>query len=678
MSDSKCSPPVLPHHDPDNLPIDRLPNFRSAALEWFAFGFSVIPIKPETKTTAMYWDPWLENLSEEKILTHWEKFPNHEVGFIVGDDIIVFDADSLEAIAALTTLEWEHSLIPNLVVKTRRGEHHYFRKASGAFAKTSGHGSENPNQKIDVKTGRTMVILPPSTGKTSMTHEAEDFGDLVEVNQAFIDAVFLHKGQLAPRPSPPLSVPRPKSEPTSEKIANIEALLDVIDPGCCREDWLKVLIAIFNETGGSDDGFELADSWSSRGNNYTGKKDVLTAWRSFKPNLANPITIGTLVKMAKDNGADMEAVMDASVPQFEVCNTEIIEKLGNKPIVVKPLDIQPEGTVFDKFSLTGRSDELEREAVDQVPVLGQIALLGQLTVLYAEANTGKTLITIKLLTESIEAGLINPAKTYYLNMDDSSHGVIEKLKIAEEFEFHILAEGYQGFSAKAFLDNLRELIRDNKAQGVVVILDTLKKFVDLMKKSECRDFNVVLRQFSLKGGTVIALAHTNKNAASDGRPIYSGTTDMKDDFDCVYILSLISERGSQQRVVLFEREKSRGPVVDTVSYRYMSNKTIGYNEMFLSVQEVDENQVTSLKQAEEFRSDAEVINAVITCINEGVNSKMKLADAAAKRSGASKRSVLGLIDKYTGEDPAQHRWFFVRGERGKQTYSVLTLSTEGK
>jgi hypothetical protein len=53
---------------------------------------------------------------------------------------------------------------------------------------------------------------------------------------------------------------------------------------------------------------------------------------------------------------------------------------------------------------------------------------------------------------------------------------------------------------------------------------------------------------------------------------------------------------------------------------------------------------------------------------------MKLAEAAAKGSGASKRSVLQVIDKYTGEDPIHHRWFFVRGDRGKQTFSVLEIN----
>ena len=74
----------------------------------------------------------------------------------------------------------------------------------------------------------------------------------------------------------------------------------------------------------------------------------------------------------------------------------------------------------------------------------------------------------------------------------------------------------------------------------------------------------------------------------------------------------------------------------------------------------------------------EVIDAVISCINEGINTKMLLAEAASERSGASKRSTLQLIEKYAGDDPVLHRWFFVRGERGKQVFTILDISSPGQ
>jgi len=62
--------------------------------------------------------------------------------------------------------------------------------------------------------------------------------------------------------------------------------------------WIRVLMIIFNETGGSDEGFELADQWSSGGHEkYKGTQDVLAYWRHFKLDHPNPARLGSLVRM---------------------------------------------------------------------------------------------------------------------------------------------------------------------------------------------------------------------------------------------------------------------------------------------------------------------------------------------------------------------------------------------
>lgn len=81
-------------------------------------------------------------------------------------------------------------------------------------------------------------------------------------------------------------------------LAKIAALLEHIDPDVHYGDWIRVLMAIFNETGGAEAGFELADAWSSNGYKYKGEKDVRAKWRGFKSDVANPVRMGTLVRMA--------------------------------------------------------------------------------------------------------------------------------------------------------------------------------------------------------------------------------------------------------------------------------------------------------------------------------------------------------------------------------------------
>jgi hypothetical protein len=318
----------------------------------------------------------------------------------------------------------------------------------------------------------------------------------------------------------------------------------------------------------------------------------------------------------------------------------------------------------------GMSDEIEKNVVEAVPILGQIALMGQATIIYAAPNTGKTLITLGLLLESIKMGWVNPSMVYYLNMDDTGKGLLEKLRIAEEYGLHMLSEGYNNFTANEFLIILTSMIENNQAQGVVIILDTLKKFVNLMDKTSSSSFTKIIRRFVVKGGTLVALAHTNKNPGLNGKPVYGGTSDIIDDCDCAFTLATVSKEGNE-KVVEFENIKRRGNVVDTAAYRYCIGQDVSYAEILMSVEAVDELQLAPVKQAEQLRSDSDIIDAIKASILEGSNTKMKLAETVAKSVGVSRAKAINIIEKYTGDNSSIHQWQFAVKERGAKVYILL-------
>ena len=650
--------------------------YPAAALRWHSFGFAVIPIIPGKKQSAVKWDVWLDGLSTDKIKTHWDKHPDHELGFIVGDGVIVFDADSPEAIAALAELEKAFDVTPRLTATTHKGQHHHFRRAPDTFVKTDSHSTEKHPERIDVKAGRTLVVLPPSTGKEVEIDEAENLDDLTEASQAFIDAVFIHNGRSAPRP-PVVKSPSPLPLPVDmdQTTARLSALLAHVDADCGYEDWLHVLMAIYRETGGSDSGLALAIAWSSKGAKYSGEDELRIKWNSFGNYAGTPVTVGTIHKMLADKGVDWLDVCGALEPQFERCEDETIvvhsdNELTNETASDKQID---KPILLTQFSLSGSSAELEAEALAQVYVLASIALLGQWTVLYARHNTGKTLIVIYLLVESIRNGPIKAADIFYFNLDDTQRGLTEKLKIAEELGFHILCDGYKGFKVADFISHIAELCENDQARGVVLVLDTLKKFTDLMDKRRASRWGEVIRRFISKGGTVIGLAHVNKNPGADGKSVYTGTTDIIDDADCAYVLDVVStDAETNTKIVEFENRKRRGNVVNRVSYSFSIEDGLSYQELLASVCLVDELELVAVKQAEAIKSDTDIISAVIACINDGINTKLRLRDAVSDRIGCSKRGAIRIFEKYCGSDTDKHRWTYTVGERGAQVFSLLT------
>lgn len=334
-------------------------------------------------------------------------------------------------------------------------------------------------------------------------------------------------------------------------------------------------------------------------------------------------------------------------------------------------------SALTKFSLQGHLEDVEKLVSNQPLLFGKIIAENQATCIYAAPSTGKTLVMQHLAVERIASKGIDPRRIHYINMDDNPAGLLEKGNLAEEYGFHMLADGHRDFSIKKFHQTFREMVANRKVDGAILILDTLKKFVDTMSKSEARQFTSVVRQFVALGGTVIALAHTNKNAGSDGKPVYSGTTDILDDFDCVYILSKVPQQvDSDRSVVVFENKKSRGSVALTAAYESASAGELSYAEKLASVKEVDPEQWKPLLGSEEERSDAELIRAVEGAISAGVTLKMTLARDVSSKTGASRQRAISVIERYAAPECESPRWRYTRKARGAHHYELVSQPTQ--
>jgi len=342
-------------------------------------------------------------------------------------------------------------------------------------------------------------------------------------------------------------------------------------------------------------------------------------------------------------------------------------------VIDQPARETAASTSLKKFSMNGQSEELESRALAERFALKDLALTGQWTVIYAKPNTGKTLLVLSLLDDAIRSQQISAEDVYYINVDDTHSGLLDKLKIAEEIGFNMLSEGYSGFKIADFTNHLRIMTESGDAHRAIIVLDTLKKFTDLMDKRKSSQFGELVRAFVVKGGTVIALAHVNKNSDANGKAVYAGTSDIIDDADCAYILDEVS-KNEDIKTVEFTNRKNRGNVIDQVAFSYCTKKGISYQELLASICSVDNSNVGALKKAEEVKSDEDLINAISSCIQAGITTKMKLRDAIAERTGASKRQALHTIEKYGPDKSKVPLWSYKRIGRGALSF-YLTDAT---
>ncbi|EEB77609.1 hypothetical protein GPB2148_1343 [marine gamma proteobacterium HTCC2148] len=333
---------------------------------------------------------------------------------------------------------------------------------------------------------------------------------------------------------------------------------------------------------------------------------------------------------------------------------------------------------FDSFILTESSEQMEKRMLDDTYVLGRMAVMGQFTVFYGGPNTGKTLIGLKLLVDSIQSGQIEAKNVYYINADDTYKGVVTKKRLAEEYGFNMIVPSMNGFQADMLVEILRNRTAGQNASGCIVILDTLKKFTDLMSKGMSSSFGDVQRGFISGGGTVIGYAHVNKAKNDDGESVHAGTTDIIDDGDCAYVLDIVEDNGAV-RTVKFKNIKDRGDVAQFANFQYKSkgdDPSLPYMELFYSVSEVDA--VTAIKAqeraavAEKLAINDEVIGTIKECIQAGFTQKTELLTESASRLGITRNKVGKVLTEHAGTDKHQgKRWNFRVGERNAHVFFVL-------
>ena len=340
---------------------------------------------------------------------------------------------------------------------------------------------------------------------------------------------------------------------------------------------------------------------------------------------------------------------------------------------------QGQVTALDRlhsYSITGSSEAMRQQMLDDTFVLQDVAILGQWTTLYAAPNTGKTLLTLWLLREVLRQHTLDGDYVFYVNADDNFRGIVEKTELAEQWGFHMVAPNQNGFNSAEITQLMIQLAETGEAKGVVIILDTLKKFVNQMDKKVATEFGIISRGFVAAGGTLICLAHTNKHKSADGRPIYGGTADIRDDSDAVFTIDKVEGRLFEDEIAVeFINDKARGDVADSVSFSYAKRHGQTYAQLVDTVRRIDNEKIDELKLSaavsKKLDEDQDAITAICSAINSGVTSKSAIIKNVGD-TGISHKTIRRILAEREGAVYSLgHRWQVTVGKHNKSTYRVL-------
>ena len=299
-------------------------------------------------------------------------------------------------------------------------------------------------------------------------------------------------------------------------------------------------------------------------------------------------------------------------------------------------------------------DAMKRRAQDAVFILPEIAMIGDCTILNAGPNTGKTLLTLWLLSKRDRAKTKH-LRIYYINADDSFNGGIEKMEVLRGDGITTLIPNQNGFDSNDLSKIIKAAINADACGKMVIILDTLKKFVSTMDKNDARIFNIMVRTFTQAGGTLIALAHTNKNKSADGKSIAEGVGDFQSDFDCAYTIERAVEitGESGDRKIAFENTKLRGPNAMKAVFQYDASEKKSWHRRFQSVKRIDaetaeREEIEALEAAQRIE-DTAIIDYILGELDDGAKSHSALARNNLDRITGSVAEREKVLDRYSGK-----------------------------
>ena len=283
----------------------------------------------------------------------------------------------------------------------------------------------------------------------------------------------------------------------------------------------------------------------------------------------------------------------------------------------------------------------------------KMVAMTELSVVYGSPGSGKTLVTLSDIRRSILDKTIKGEDVVYVNLDDSAIGLAEKAEILAGLKIKMIKE----FD----LMMLYSMIDENVAKGKVIIIDTVKKIVNLMDKAQVADLMKHLKKFTHAGGTVILIAHANKNLGSDGFPVLEGVGDLKNDADCVVRVQ------RHKDIITMTNEKNRSYV--ELEAIFQASETKDYKSLMYSIKQLSGQEAIDLKLQREQECFKEDNRRLIETITEMIGlfpvKKTELVNALIEDTGLSRRVIVNILELLEGD-----LWDLEKGPHNSKSYSL--------
>ncbi|MBU3606873.1 AAA family ATPase [Polynucleobacter nymphae] len=286
-------------------------------------------------------------------------------------------------------------------------------------------------------------------------------------------------------------------------------------------------------------------------------------------------------------------------------------------------------------------------------IIPNLIVRGHLHALIAEANGGKTALMIHQAAKIAEQGF----DVYYVNADAGPGDLKSHFAHAQIHGYKVIApDAKRGGSPEQVVALFKEAANnDVDMSNSVFIMDTLKKFTEVIQKSDAKEFYKLLRKLTVKGATVILLGHSNKYRGEDGKQVYEGTADLRNDVDNLIYLNSVKNEGTNRLEITTQPDKIRADYKPRSFFINLSDRSV--EETDEVVQILDKERQQALKYAKE-------------AIANGTTTKVAIAEFIKDKTSFGKNRLLRFLDEFTrGSHPSIYAQVG-GGEKNATIYSL--------
>jgi hypothetical protein len=288
------------------------------------------------------------------------------------------------------------------------------------------------------------------------------------------------------------------------------------------------------------------------------------------------------------------------------------------------------------------TDEQVQEMKSTRMIWRDMIAASHLSVWSAPGNGGKTTIA------RLAAGELASMYTVLFFQEDASAGDLPALhQHAKDHGYHMLNSTLADSCPEEQIDVLHDLVRGGAPlDRFVMFFDTLKKFTDLMSKGGAREFFKLMRALTQRGATVVLLGHTNKHRSVDGKVIFEGVGDVRNDVDELIYIEATDKDASGLVTLTMRPDKVRCAVRETTFQ--LDTKTMKVSAL---------NQVVDvaamLEAKRRYEEDKPVIELVRQLLKDAGLNYTVLVERLAHAAGKSRNAVSRVVDRYLSQDPTE-------------------------